>query len=153
MDSNTQTIQDRWAIVDTLSRYARGIDRKDATLYRSCFTDEVEVDMGGGLETGIPADLWVDQALSVVKRYEATQHIISNHVISLEAEQACCRAEVQAQHWNPTGAWKIGGHYDDHLMKTAAGWCIQRLTLKIRWFETTGDAVAPGRPRPAQSPL
>ena len=149
MDSNAQTIREQWAIIDVLSRYARGIDRKDAVLYRSCFTEEVDVDMGRGLESGIPADAWVDQALSVVERYEATQHIISNHVISLESGQARCRAEVQAQHWNPTGAWKIGGHYEDHLIKTETGWRIQRLTLKIRWSETTGDAVAPGRPRPA----
>ena len=152
MDSNSQTIQNHWAITDVLSRYARGIDRKDPVLYRSCFSNEVDVDMGRGLQSGLSADDWVGQALAVVGRYEATQHLISNHMISFESEDARCRAEVQAQHWNPSGAWKIGGHYDNRLIKTEFGWRIQRLTLKIRWSETTGDAIAPGRPRPAVRP-
>ena len=144
MDSNLESMKDHWDVVDVLSRYASGIDRKDPKLYRACFAESLDVNMGGGLQRGLSADLWVEQALGLVARYQSTQHIISNHSITFEGDRAFCRAEVQAQHWNPSGAWKIGGHYDDDLVRSESGWKIHRLTLKIRWSEITGDGAPPG---------
>ena len=49
-----QTLLDRNEIIDIESRYATGVDTRDRDLYRSCVTDEFELDMssmGMGLST------------------------------------------------------------------------------------------------------
>jgi hypothetical protein len=129
---------DHEAIVDVMSRYARGIDRRDVAVYRSCFTDVIDLDMAGRRQDGIPADAWVEQAFDLVSHYETTQHLISNHVVEIDRDTAVCRAQLQAQHWRPDGAWLVGGRYEDRLRHTADGWRIERLSLAITWSERTG---------------
>lgn len=149
---STATLQqliDRDAIVDVMSRYARGIDRRDEAVYRACFTDAIDVAMGGGLQEAVDANAWVTSAFGLVGQYEATQHIISNHHVELSEDTATCGAEVQAQHWRPDGYWLIGGRYENQLVRTTDGWRIRHLELTIRWSETAGAGMAP-RP-PAES--
>ncbi len=146
-EATLSRLLDRNAIVDVLSCYARGIDRRDAALLRSCFTDVLDVNMGGVQHRAIAAEAWVEQTMKLIAGYQTTQHIISNHLVELEDDRAVCRAEVQAQHWNPDGAWLLGGRYEDGLVRTADGWRIDRLALHIGWTETTGKALRPGQRR------
>lgn len=131
-----QALIDRNDIIDTLSRYAAGIDQRDAALYRSCFTDELEVDVGGspGRRT---ADEWVSQAMNAVSPFQTTQHIITNHTVTIEGDEATCIAYLQAQHWNPENALLVGGYYTDKLVRTADGWRISSLKLTITWTQTS----------------
>jgi pantothenate kinase len=127
-------------IVDTATRYATGVDMRDRDVYRSCFTDEIDwdfSDMGMGEPTKMSADVWVDQALSLVSGFQSTQHIITNHVITIEGDRATCVAYVQAQHYNPDNMYTVGGYYTNTLVRTPEGWKISGLKLTPLWTQNT----------------
>ncbi len=139
-EKKLQTLLDRMEIIDTQNRYATGVDTRDRDLYRSCFTDEMELDMSGmglGEPMTLSADMWVDQAISLVSGFESTQHIITNHVISIEGDRATCVAYLQAQHYNPENMYTVGGYYSNSLVRTPDGWKISKLKLTPAWTQNT----------------
>jgi ketosteroid isomerase-like protein len=134
-DARLQTLMDQSEIVDVLSRYAAGVDRRDAALYRSCFTDELEVDMLGHRFGRLTAQDWVEKAMAAVSVFQATQHLITNHRVEIRGDEATCTAYLQAQHWNPDGSLLIGGTYTNSLVRCVDGWRISRLVLTQSWSE------------------
>jgi hypothetical protein len=141
MDLNKlKLLTDRMDITDTSLRYATGVDFRDRDIYLSCFTEEIEVDMssmGMGPPMNMTAEAWVDQALSLVSGFQSTQHIITNHVITIEGDEATCVAYVQAQHFNPGGLYTVGGYYSNRLVRTSDGWRISKLKLVSTWNQNT----------------
>jgi pantothenate kinase len=139
-EKKIQTLLDRMEIIDTETRYATGVDTRDRDVYRSCFTDEMELDMSGmgmGEPMKISSEVWADQAISLVSGFEATQHIITNHVITIEGDRATCVAYVQAQHFNPQNMYTVGGTYTNTLVRTPEGWKISKLKLTPSWTQNT----------------
>ena len=135
-----QMLLDRMEITDTSIRYGTGIDLRDRQLYRSCFTEEIEFDfssMGMGEPRMMPADEWVDQALMIVSNYQSTQHIITNHVITVEDDEAICTAYLQARHFSPDGMFTVGGYYTNTLVRTPEGWKIKKLKLTTTWTKSS----------------
>jgi hypothetical protein len=135
-ESQLQALIDRNAIIDTMNRYATGIDQRDAAIYRSCFTDQLELHMGDAEPRNCNADEWVSQAFAAVGTFQSTQHIITNHVVTLEGEEADCVAYLQAQHYNPDNALLVGGYYTNRLVREAEGWRISSLKLTITWTKS-----------------
>ena len=135
-EAKLQQLLDRMEIIDVSNRYASGVDLKDRDLYRSCFVDEINVDFsstGLGEAMTLPADTWVDQALMMVGMYQSTQHIITNHTITINGDEATSIAYVQAQHYNPDSIMTIGGYYTNKLVRTPEGWRISDLKLTSTW--------------------
>ena len=126
-----QALIDRADIIDLFSRYAAAIDRRDASRYRSCFTDVVDIETPGThIEAG-PAEEWADLALQAVGVFAGTQHVITNHLITLEGDEAGCVATLQADHWNADGAVTVLGRYTTRLRRTRSGWRIAGLELTV----------------------
>jgi len=135
-----QELVDRMEITDTSIRYATGVDHRDRDLYRSCFTDEIEFDfsaMGMGEPKKIRADEWVDQAFLIVSSFQSTQHIITNHVIRVDGDEATCVCYLQAQHFNPDSLFTVGGYYTNRLIRTPSGWKISKLQLTTTWTKSS----------------
>jgi hypothetical protein len=74
-------------------RYRRRLDWK---LFRSCFADEIEVDFtsvfGDSEPRKISSDLWAEAARRTVSGFKTTQHMITNHVITVNGDKALCVA-------------------------------------------------------------
>ena len=85
----------------------------------------------------ISSEAWADQAISLVSGFEATQHIITNHVVTIDGDRATCVAYVQAQHFNPQGMYTVGGYYTNTLVRTPEGWKISKLKLTPTWTQNT----------------
>ncbi|MXW25077.1 MAG: nuclear transport factor 2 family protein [Dehalococcoidia bacterium] len=145
-DDALRTLLDRQAISDTVLRYATGIDMRDWEAYRSCFTDEVEIDFtswSGGEPSTMRGDDWTAGVRAGLSGLQATQHISTNHVITFAegGDEATCVSYMQAQHYLPNdegdNTLTLGGYYTNTLVRTEDGWRIRRCQLNVTW--TTGN--------------
>ena len=108
---------DRDEIKRVMMRYARGLDRLDFELARSCYWDDAIEDHGSYV--GQPDDFihWAD---STTLAFESTQHGILNHSCDLQGDDAYCETyylftskAAVAPHLMSTG------RYVDHFQKRA----------------------------------
>lgn len=135
-----QALLDRAEISDVQLRYATGLDMRDWKIFRSCFADEIDVDFTsvfGGAPRHVTADKWTEAARRTVSGLQATQHMITNHVITLDGDNALCVAYVQAQHYLPNdrgaATQTMGGYYTNQFVRTRAGWRIRSCKLTLTW--------------------
>ena len=142
-----QTLLDRNAIIDVLSAYATGLDARDWVLWRSVFVDEVLFDLSSW--TGQPARLLnADRVVAAQAREFAelsvTQHFMTNHRVTVVADNARLLAHMRAEHWIPLDAasgnrtterYTMFGYYDDRLVRTAGGWKIAHMQLNVTHTE------------------
>lgn len=129
---------DRQEIVDTAVRYATALDNRDWALLRTCFTDDAVAEYGAlGPSAGYAAIEATCRA--ALMPLDASQHLISNHVVEVDGDEATLASYVQAQHVRvaaPGGPNRIvAGRYDDRLTRTAAGWRIRHRRLTVIWTE------------------
>jgi hypothetical protein len=139
-----ETLCDRADIIDVQHRYAAGIDGRDWRLYRSVFAEIVRFDFSswyGGEAEEIEADAWVERVAARQSGFDATQHQMSNHVVTLGGSTAECMTYIVARHCLVLDGVQhlqvIGGYYSNRLAKLEETWKITSCTLKVRW--TTGD--------------
>ena len=139
----------RQAIVDVSHAYAAGIDRRDWSLYATCFTDPCGFDFSsfsGRPAAELPRDVWVDNVRRTNGSFDATQHQMSNQMVTLHGdERATCITELRAQHWfsdetmaklghrGETNFCELGGHYTNDLVFDGTTWRISYCRLTVRW--------------------
>jgi 3-phenylpropionate/cinnamic acid dioxygenase small subunit len=144
MQQSLGELRAREAIRDTLSAYASGIDLRDWPRYRACFTEELDVDFesfSGSPGRTISAEDWVSAVKIGLTGFQSTQHLISNHRIAVEGDEASCIANVQAYHYLPNDEvedlYTLGGYYENRLVRDAGSWKIRACRLTVTW--TRGD--------------
>lgn len=137
--STTQT-EDRLAILELTSRLALLVDARDWDALEQIFTDPVYWDrtslFGGEPETQTPAEL-VGGLRYSLGGLDATHHLITCQVISLDGDQATGSANMQGTHVlaNPSGdpMWTVGARHDYQFKRTADGWRIAAVTFTLQW--------------------
>jgi 3-phenylpropionate/cinnamic acid dioxygenase small subunit len=139
-----QLLYDRMEIIDTINRYATSVDTRDWDLFLTCYTDEMNADMvsvGFDEPMDMPAKAFLEIIKTAVDPFDSTQHLISNHVIEIDGDNATCVCYLQAQHFSQddTGAHAvlIGGYYANSLIRTPAGWRINKYKVVKTWMTTT----------------
>ena len=150
---------DRAEISDVQLRYATGIDMRDWALYRTCFADEIEVDFssvfGGGGPRKVSGDRWTETVRRTISGLQATQHLITNHVITVDGDTAQCVAYLQAQHYLPNdkgdSLQTMGGYYTNHFIRTPQGWRIKSCKLTLTWNTGNWHVFELARQRLAES--
>jgi len=148
-DPDLKLLLDRAAISDVVHAYATGLDRRDWKLYRSIFTDQIEMDFESvGIRPGeYSADDWVRDARRLFAGFEATQHTSTNHVHEIRGDAATCVSSMQAEHFvtpgpgDPADAdrWTIGGYYTNELVRTQEGWKLRKIMLQVTWSRGNPD--------------
>jgi hypothetical protein len=137
--------EDEVAIVRVLTRYATGIDRCDWPLFRSCWTDEVELDYGD-VGTFTDPNVLTELFSQLHDPMGPTYHRLTNFVIDVDGDAATARTYVHAVLMlTPVdGAnWvEAVGHYDDELLRTKDGWRIHRRITKTPRITTGGPEAA-----------
>ncbi|MFN0093656.1 MAG: nuclear transport factor 2 family protein [Dehalococcoidia bacterium] len=144
MDARLALHLDKQDIIDSILRYASGIDMRDWELYRSAFTDEVEVDFtswGGGEVRRLSGDAWVAGVRSTLAGFDGTQHTLTNFVVEVRGDEATAVVYMSAQHYLPNdkgdSTLTIGGYYTHELVRCPSDWKIRRAKLTVTW--TTGN--------------
>jgi hypothetical protein len=133
-------IEDRQAINELTSRLALLLDARDWDALEQLFTDPVYWDrtslFGGEPETQSPAGL-VGGLRYALGGLDATHHLITNLVITLDGDQATGTANMVGTHLlaNSSGdpIWTVGGRHDYRFERTAAGWRIAAVTFTVQW--------------------
>src|SRR5262245_25192948 len=135
-------IEDRLEIQDVLLRYAHAIDH-DMELWDQVFTPDAELDYRiGGPERAFGAASEIKQyMLEIHATALATQHFVSNVLVSLDGDRATGRTAVRGYLVRPgTRAHLVEitdfiGYYDDDFVRTDQGWRIARRTTHVTWRE------------------
>ena len=141
-DTRLRRLVDHADISDVQLRYATGTDRRDWGLFRSCFTDDVEVDFSDGFgqpAARVKADDWVAGTAPRMESFTATQHMITNLAVTFDDDDhATCVAYVQARHHRPNSFGDsdqtVYGYYTNAFERTPSGWRIARIKLTVLWM-------------------
>jgi hypothetical protein len=133
-------VNDHQAICEVRYRYALGLDTRDWELYRSIFVDDVEIDFSSfSGESGgtLRADDWVATCRVFFTGLDASQHVMTNPMVTVDGDRAHCRMYMTADHYfaNDQGGdrFVIGGYYDDRLVRTGDAWLLEAVTLTMFW--------------------
>jgi SnoaL-like domain len=147
--SDPASIADRLDVIELISKLSINLDARDWSAVRGLFTELVYSDrtsLFGGEPVTLGADEFVEGWRQSLDNLDAVNHLVANHVVTLEGDEARCAANMQGVHvlHNPSGddMWNVGGRHDYQLKRTADGWRIAGLTFTIAWATGNMNIVA-----------
>jgi hypothetical protein len=122
-------------IIATVNGYVMAADARDWTRCRSFFTDTVELEHDADAAHGrTAADEMIAGWVAAFAGFRGTLHAVTNHTVEVNGpDRAVCRSYVQAMHVgrkDPPGHLLTFGIYEHGLVRTAAGWRIDRVVYK-----------------------
>jgi SnoaL-like domain len=141
--NDTEKVQwlfDRAQIGEVIHRYPVSIDARDWKLFRSIFSDEIQVYLGPPVQTPklrtVSADRFTEQVTGIISRFDVTQHFLTDYHVEINGDDALYVSYMQARHFKkgqPT--WDMGGYYRYHLIRAGESWQIPKYTLTVTWEE------------------
>lgn len=134
-DSEIKRLLDEGAVRDVILRYARGVDRLDWELVRSCFHPAAVLEYGDRTDV----EGFIEGARRGLPVYLLTQHSIMNILIDVDHDTAWSEAYCQARHRSPGGdgapfsdfLW--GGRYVDRFERRDGAWKIAHRVVVHEW--------------------
>ena len=146
-DAALAALLDRQAIVDLTIAYTWALDRHEFERLRDVFLPDATARLGGTDHDGIESI--IERISGALGPLDDSQHIISNHEITIDGDRATSRCYLHAQHVRHAAEGSpnfiVAGRYEDDLERTAAGWRIRRRVLTTMW--TDGNLGVVGRLR------
>jgi hypothetical protein len=137
---------DKLAVVETLYRFAAGIDLRDNALLASAFAEDAVSDFrAAAAKAGFEYPVLegrdaIVTALSGSLGQVDTTHSVSNPRARIDGDKAHLDALVEAQHVlknDHSRHYLMKNRYDVDLVKRGEEWVIQRVTIDNVW--RTGD--------------
>lgn len=133
---------DRVALRHLVETYAAGCDRRDLSLLLQVFVDGAEMHVhrpGKPSTMTAPADL--ERIPRGLARYDRTLHVLANHFVQLDGDEATGDLYCSAHHLTGTEDFVMHIRYEDRYRRTPDGWRIARRDLQLLW--TTTETVTP----------
>lgn len=135
--STIQELQDRFDVSDVIVKYAFALDQREWSELEAVYDDEILIDLPH-LESDpyrVSRSELLDLIKAVVLGFDATHHLIPNHLITIDGDDAVCKAYAHAWHTVPTDRGVadfclVRGFYDWGLRRTSSGWRINRMIVK-----------------------
>jgi ketosteroid isomerase-like protein len=145
MGAANGTWADERAIIDLTVAYAWALDTRQFADLRQVFAEDAVGDLAGQHCEGLDAiTARIERPLS---RLDVTQHVVTNHQVTVDGDTATCRCYLVGQHvkkgTDGGDTFIMAGVYDDELRRTADGWRIVHRTLTVTW--TDGNPAVIGR--------
>lgn len=137
-----QLTSDKLDVVETLYRFAAGIDLKNASLLASAFAEDAISDFRpaaakAGFEYPVLTgrDTIVAALSNSLSAFDTT-HSVSNPRVSVAGDTAHLEAMVEAQHLprvDHTRHYLMKNRYDVDLVRLGDAWVIRRVTIDNVW--------------------
>jgi ketosteroid isomerase-like protein len=142
-----ETLIARQEIADVVYSYARGIDRFDFELVRSCYHPDAYDDHGAFRGN---VDEFIAAAKDFLPRWTATQHFMGNMLIEVDGDTARAETYAVAYHRldDKAGNGKddiMGIRYVDRFEKRQGEWKIAHRVVCNEWRRVDPVAGARGR--------
>ncbi len=131
---SSQYLSDRTALQDVMLRYAAGVDDRDYDMYKSCFTDDVEV-LDFGAQTVRGLDAWMDYVWAALEKYSSSQHMLGPQLATIDGDTAHTRNDLQALHYFKEGehdTFTLWATYVTDMRRVDDEWKIFRHRLVTR---------------------
>ena len=148
-----ESAADRLAVIETCTRMAWHADQREWDALRDVFTDEVRLDytsLQGGEPATVSRDQLVESWAGLLGQLQATQHLLTNHLVTVSEDTASCTAAFQATHLLPNAhgdpIWTLGGSYRFELVRNGPTWRISAVTMAATWASGNQQimSLAPG---------
>ena len=85
-----------------------------------------------------------------LSRLDTSHHMVTNHQVTVEGDEAQHRCYVHAQHVRHDAEdgpnFIVGGRYEDQLVRTEHGWRIKHRDLIVTWSEGNPGVSRPRSP-------
>ncbi|MEM8705228.1 MAG: nuclear transport factor 2 family protein [Actinomycetota bacterium] len=134
MDTRLAALVDKSEITDVVHRYARGIDRRDWDLVRSCYHPDAHDHHGGFSGTVDEYLVWVRE---LTARYSMTQHLVAGVLIDLVGDVAAVETNGVAVHRSDDPAPHLnlvtGFRSLDRFERRDGRWAIAERTAVGEW--------------------
>jgi hypothetical protein len=133
---------EKWKIVETYSAIFLNSDAHQWNKVRASFSDTVNLDytsLSGQPATAMKSDDIIKAWSSFLPKFNFTLHYLTNHVVSIEENEAIASCYVHAVH-HLKGAeggdfWEVYGTYDIKLQKTNDEWKVTALKYNHKYAE------------------
>ena len=135
---------DRQAIIDCITRYARGVDRDDVDLIRSAYHPDAVEDHGAFVGE---VDGLVDFLAMAHRPFPGYQRYVSNFDIEIDGDVAHCESYYFCvlRRDDKGRVLANGGRYVDRLERRDGQWRIARRVVVMEW-EGNMEGGAPRYP-------
>ena len=143
---------DRAAIIETCTKMTYLIDERRWADLHEVFTETITLDYGdlfGSAPTDTPRSVYVRNAERLLGNLDATQHLVSGHLVTGSGDDAGCISQVVAIHVKPNSSggamWTSGGQYDMRLQRCEDGWRISAVRAIQRWCTGNREVLRLGK--------
>lgn len=118
-----------------LFRFAAALDAKDWEGYAALYADDGVLELPWG--EVVTKDKLVVSTSHNLGRFQATQHISTNHEVEVDGDTATSRSYLQATHVYPAelrrAHWVAGARYDCTFRRVDGAWRFTHVALTTSW--------------------
>ena len=144
------SVEDRLAIIDLTIAYCWALDAHDWAALENVFLPDATAELASPLLQGVEAIK--TRVATALDPLDESQHMVTNHQVTIEGDRATCRCYLQAQHVRRAAGdggagvnFIVAGRYEDEMVRAPQGWRIKHRRLVRMWEEGNPGVLRPQR--------